>query len=66
MSTFKIEKVEDLKPLSHADFLFRKVLLTLVRLTDGRIFQVRRSPSHCGSPGDVVELDERLIMETRV
>jgi hypothetical protein len=63
MTTFKVERVEPLKPLSHADFMFRKVVCTLIRLTDGRAFQIRRSPSRCWSAGELVVLDEGSLEE---
>jgi hypothetical protein len=65
MTNFQVERIEEVRPLSHADFLFRKVVCTLVRLTDGRAFRIRMNPSRCWSAGEVVALDEGRLEEVK-
>jgi len=63
-SRCRIDGIEEVPPLSHAEFVFRPAIYTVTRLSDGRSFRVRMSQQAAWRLGDVVTL-ENAALEAR-
>jgi len=60
-SQCRIVGIEDIPPKSHADFMFRSSIYTLLRLADGRSFRVRMPRKRAWQPGDVVTIRDAAL-----
>lgn len=57
-SICRVDGIEEPAWVSHADFLFRTVVYTLTRLSDGRAFRIRTARRPAWRPGEVVSLKD--------
>lgn len=57
----RVDGVEEMRPTSHAEFLFRTVVYRITRLADGRSFRVRMPGRTAWRPGDEVTLENALL-----
>jgi len=53
--------MEEVPPISHAEFMFRSAIYTLTRLADGRSFRVRMPRQRAWQSGDVVTLEDTAL-----
>ena len=60
-SRCRIDRIEEVAPTSHAEFMFRSALYTLTRIVDGRSFCVRMPRRPAWQPGDVVTLETAVL-----
>ena len=60
-SRCRIDGMEEVPPLSHADFMFRSAIYMLTRLDDGRSFRVRMPRRTAWRPGDVITLETAAL-----
>ena len=60
-SQCRIDGIEEVRPASHAEFMFRSAIFTFTRLADGRTFRVRMPRQKAWRPGDVVTLEDAVL-----
>ena len=60
-SRYRIDQVEEVPPISHAEFMVRSAIYTVTRLADGRTFRVRLPRRHAWQPEDVVTLEDAVL-----
>jgi hypothetical protein len=59
----RVDRIEAVAPDSHADFMFRSVLCTLIRVADGRVFRVKMPQSVGLRPGEIVQVERWRLNE---
>lgn len=57
----RVDRIEETRPISHADFLFRTAIYIVTRLADGQAFRVQLPRHAAWRAGDVVTIDASAL-----